>query len=49
MVQSHPKFPIHGSNYFNFIRYILFVYSKNGLFPINIYLKIMVIMNKNKI
>lgn len=47
MIQSLQKFPIHGSHYFNFIRNILFVYSKNELFPFGNLLKIIVIMNKN--
>lgn len=32
MIQSLQKFPIHGSYYFNFIRNILFVYSKMNYF-----------------
>lgn len=47
MKQSLQKFPIHGSYYFNFIRNILFVYSKNELFLFGNLLKIIVIMNKN--
>lgn len=47
LIQSLQKFPIHGSYYFNFIRNILFVYSKNELFLFGNLLKIIVIMNKN--
>ena len=49
MIQSLKKFSIHGSYYFNFIRNILFVYSKNELFLFENLLKIIFIMNKNKI
>ncbi len=47
MIHSLQKFPIHGSYYSNFIRNILFVYSKNELFLFGNLLKIIVIMNKN--